>query len=585
MNVLSRMLPGIVIALAGGFLVVEAMPYREASEQMHLADFGRIPVVDGGRVKPIDTLARTSLLMISNRQTLSEDGRSIAPVQWLLDVMTSQLSDRSPADKFRVFRIENIEVLNMLGLERRYGFRYAIEEFGTADKMARLQERAEEAQKRDPKERDVVDANVIELAQRLQLYIDLARWQNLLIVPPAKPDEEWKSMRSALVEEKSKGGEDRAFRSIANIILAYTKGETSVFNDRVAEYHHELEQRVPDLEATTSFEAFFNHFAPFYQCSLLYVAVFMLVCGGWLTGMPALNRSAFWLALLTFAVHTWALGARMYIQGRPPVTNLYSSAIFIGWGCVLFGLVLERMFPTGVGNAITAMTGSLSLVVAHHLASSGDTLQMMQAVLDTNFWLATHVVCVNLGYTATFVAGFLGILYIFRGLLTRSLDRGALKSLGQMMYGVVCFALFFSFTGTVLGGIWADQSWGRFWGWDPKENGALLIVLSNALILHARWGGMVKQRGMAVLAVAGNMVTGWSYFGTNQLGVGLHAYGFNNTLAIGLTVFWATQLLIIALGLVPVRFWRSASAMQAPRPMRPSSPVAAGKPEFAPVAT
>ena len=91
-----------------------------------------------------------------------------------------------------------------------------------------------------------------------------------------------------------------------------------------------------------------------------------------------------------------------------------------------------------------------------------------------------------------------------------------------MIYGVVCFATLFSFVGTVLGGIWADQSWGRFWGWDPKENGALLIVIWNALILHARWGGMVKQRGMAVLAVVGNIVTAWSWFGTNMLGVGLH---------------------------------------------------------------
>ena len=89
--------------------------------------------------------------------------------------------------------------------------------------------------------------------------------------------------------------------------------------------------------------------------------------------------------------------------------------------------------------------------------------------------------------------------------------------MGQMIYGVVCFATLLSFVGTVLGGIWADQSWGRFWGWDPKENGALLIVIWNALILHARWGGLVKQRGMAVLAVVGNMVTGWSWFGTNQL--------------------------------------------------------------------
>jgi hypothetical protein len=81
------------------------------------------------------------------------------------------------------------------------------------------------------------------------------------------------------------------------------------------------------------------------------------------------------------------------------------------------------------------------------------------------------------------------------------------------------------FVGTILGGIWADQSWGRFWGWDPKENGALLIVLWNATILHARWGGLIRERGLAVMSVFGNIVVSLSWFGVNMLGVGLHSYG------------------------------------------------------------
>jgi hypothetical protein len=131
-----------------------------------------------------------------------------------------------------------------------------------------------------------------------------------------------------------------------------------------------------------------------------------------------------------------------------------------------------------------------------------------------------------------------------------------------MIYGIVCFATLFSFTGTVLGGIWADQSWGRFWGWDPKENGALIIVLWNALILHARWGGMVQQRGMAVLAVAGNIVTAWSWFGVNMLGVGLHAYGFMSGAVFWLLSFDLSQLVLIGLGLLPMRWWRSFAAQK-----------------------
>ena len=186
----------------------------------------------------------------------------------------------------------------------------------------------------------------------------------------------------------------------------------------------------------------------------------------------------------------------MYLEGRPPVTNLYSSAVFIGWGAVLLGIFLERFFRNGIGSATAAMIGFITLLIAHHLSMDGDTMEMMRAVLDTNGWLATHVVCVTLGYASTFLAGFLALTYIVRGAFTPSLDRATAQSLTRMVYGIVCFATLFSFVGTILGGIWADQSWGRFWGWDPKENGALLIVLWNAIILHARWGGLVRQRGL-----------------------------------------------------------------------------------------
>ena len=133
-------------------------------------------------------------------------------------------------------------------------------------------------------------------------------------------------------------------------------------------------------------------------------------------------------------------------------------------------------------------------------------------------------------------------------LSTRS-DRG--------IYAITCFAALFSFIGTVLGGILADQSWGRFWGWDPKENGALIIVLWNVLILHARWGGMVRERGLANLAIVGNIVTTWSFFGTNMLGVGLHSYGFMDEERVALIAFVASQLALVALGSLPVRFWQS----------------------------
>src|SRR5207302_10822606 len=129
-------------------------------------------------------------------------------------------------------------------------------------------------------------------------------------------------------------------------------------------------------------------------------------------------------------------------------------------------------------------------------------------------------------------------------------------TLERMVYGVVCFATLFSFIGTILGGIWADQSWGRFWGWDPKENGALMIVLWNVFILHARWGGLATQRNLMAMAVFGNIVTSLSWFGVNMLGIGLHSYGFMDQAFVWLIVLVASQLAVMALGWMPDRMIR-----------------------------
>jgi ABC-type transport system involved in cytochrome c biogenesis permease subunit len=235
------------------------------------------------------------------------------------------------------------------------------------------------------------------------------------------------------------------------------------------------------------------------------------------------------------------------------VTNLYSSAIFVSWAAIPLCLYLEKRALNGLAAAAAAIMGFVTLIIAHHLSFSGDTLEMMRAVLDSNFWLATHVPTVTLGYSATFLAGLIAILYILRSTLFGGVDPKTEKVASGMVYGSVCFALLFSYVGTVLGGIWADQSWGRFWGWDPKENGALMIVLWNAVILHARWAKAASTMGIMQLAIFGNIITAWSWFGTNMLGVGLHSYGFMDAAFLWLMVFIVSQLAVIALG-----YWRRA---------------------------
>jgi ABC-type transport system involved in cytochrome c biogenesis permease subunit len=595
----AGLLPGLVVGMAGLYLVLEAVPPGARDGEMDLDAFGKIPVMQDGRVKPFDTVARSKLIIISNKQTFRGDkGKSQPAIKWLLDVMTSgDLGEDGPAQKAQVFRVDNDQLLGMLGLEiRPEFFRYSINEM--RPKFEQLQQQVDRLKNLNEKQWDAFDQKVFDLYKHLEIYVDLALRKEPLAIPPDSPDGPWRSysqvksdamhaamdqLRSEKLEGKldtQKLSEDQLFalvqartqkqlarqpaaESLMKILDAYREGKADQFNRAVADYQQFLNNVPAGLVARSDYELFFNRFEPFYHCSVLYVVVFFLACFSWLGWFSEpINRCAFWLAVLTLVVHTWALLSRMYIQNRPPVTNLYSAAVFVGWGALVLALILEWLFGNGIGNVAGAVAGFATMLVAHHISLGGDTLENMRAVLDTNFWLATHVTVVTLGYAATFMAGLLGILYVILGVFTPKLDRSLSKRLAQMIYGVLCFATLLSFTGTVLGGLWADQSWGRFWGWDPKENGALIIVVWNALILHARWAGIIKQRGMAVMAIVGNIVTGWSMFGTNQLGVGLHSYGFNKTLTEWLVRFWISQLIVIGIGLVPLRFWRSMAAQR-----------------------
>jgi ABC-type transport system involved in cytochrome c biogenesis permease subunit len=414
------------------------------------------------------------------------------------------------------------------------------------------------------------------LWQPLSIFFNMSKDQSAgqsypLVVPPMHPEvsrDDWSTIPKGLLEMVRDGQPYPPVKWLATIASGYHNENPAQFNSAVGAYKDWLAQNFPREAKKGGEEFFYNDSKAFLHAMIIDLFAFVLAAGSLLTItlLPnlseSLRRSAFWLVVLAWFVHTFGLVFRMYLEGRPPVTNLYSSAIFIGWGAIVLGLILERFFRVGIGVASASLMGAVTLLIAHNLALSGDTMEMLRAVLDTNFWLATHVVVITLGYASTFVAGLLGILYILLGVFTPvlSLKSGKVeinKALAKMVYAIVCFATLFSFVGTVLGGIWADQSWGRFWGWDPKENGALIIVIWNAVILHARWGGLVRERGLMNMAIFGNIVTAWSWFGVNMLEIGLHSYGFTDAAFKWLLIFIASQLALIGVGVLPLRYWQS----------------------------
>ena len=532
---------------------------------------------------------------------------TVSATEWMLGMMAgADWVEHAP-----VFRIDAMEVADLFDLPRRKGYRYSHAELEPA--LPKLRKQLEAMRDVPPEQFSFTQKKFSEINQKLMAY-DLLRYsyetprlpdpgegeearKEMLVEmdrvmqmarrieashPPAalppKPAAgatdsrdgagEWQSLYpawvSAIVGKLLAGRSGQpAFEvnpgllPLTDLLGAVTRTPTD-FNRALDTFKASTASfpEVRGIAEKTAYEAWLNRLNPTDLAKWLYVLAAVVCFSSFLAGRRPLNRFVFWLLVGILLLHTFALGSRIYLTGRPPVVNLYSSAVFIGWACVLAGLALEGLHANGIGNLVAAISGALTLMVAYGL-DTGDTMHVLQAVLDTQFWLSTHVITVTLGYGATFLAGVLGILSIVQRIAgrwtaanpaQRLTARNEQDQLYRMTYGVVCFALFFSFIGTVLGGLWADDSWGRFWGWDPKENGALMIVLWNAAALHARWDRWLGPRGFALFAIGGNIITAWSWFGTNQLGIGLHSYGFTSGVLMLLAGFVASQLLLIAAG-------------------------------------
>jgi ABC-type transport system involved in cytochrome c biogenesis permease subunit len=601
---MKRFLPFALLLLSAVWIAKGFFAQKVAENDFDLFQFGKTPVQVGGRVKPLDTVARNSLLIIHGKETLRlQDGSKVSAIKWLTDTFF----DGPSADQYPAFLIQNGDVLGLFGWEQRDRKYFSAAELTPF--LRKIQEQGEQADKLESVQRSAYQNAILNLRNALVLYqrlknslqpegaqdfadelqsfesalpeaaraarhreegqeVDqtklvwitqlvkrydqIAEMAYALAVPPPAKSQDWRSVGQVLMQSITERGIDPVVKLYASVGDAYRASDQTLFKTQVDRLANGIMERQPVGTDRARYEVLFNQVDPFTHSMVLYLLAFLLACISWLGWSQALNRSAFYLLLLALVVHTFGLLSRMYLQERPPVTNLYSSAIFIGWGAVIVALILERIFRDGIGAACAGAIGFITLIIAHHLAGSGDTLEMLQAVLDTNIWLATHVVAITTGYSAMFLAGMLALIYVIRGFFTRSLKKEVADSLARMTYGVVCFATLFSFVGTVLGGIWADQSWGRFWGWDPKENGAVLIVLWCAIILHARWGGYIRQRGLMIMAIFGNVVTSFSWFGVNMLGVGLHSYGFMQKAFPWLVGFIVSQLALMAVAALPL---------------------------------
>lgn len=564
-------------------------------------NIGQIPVMHDGRVKPFDTVARHYLLQINGKLSVKNQ----SPSEWLMTLLTHPTASANDP----IILVEHPRLFDAINpLYNKQKFRVS-EAFLDAH-IEKLSPFMTEALQYEKAERTpFLQATYLvfyryQLIKRLrQSYFpsinhsQLDFWNTMLQITQSFDDdistdsEAFQTFSSyyATLTTFNEQSDPLLLTTIHNtwlslpelalstsitakepLSIALLLSDAFQKNDhvKIRQYSQQLTaQTISQLSLLTrmqvQIEYWFNAVNPFIMSLFLYLIVIIL-CVFHSNSVVSFHTAIRfgWASALT--VHGVGLLARSFILMRPPVINLYSSAIFISFVASVIGFIMHKRTNESVYAISTTVLSGLSLIVAYHLSLSGDTLEVMEAVLNSNFWLSTHVVAMTIGYAIIFMAGFFAIAYILMGTLTKRLSPSIDNTLCNVVYIFLMIALFFNVLGTVLGGIWADQSWGRFWGWDPKENGAILIVLWTAIILHMKWGKLISPQALMVMTVLSNIVTAWSWKGTNMLGIGLHSYGFTEQTFYWLILFFASQLIIAALGLIPRRYWSSNQAFNDP---------------------
>ncbi len=560
----------------------------------------RMPVQEDGRLKPLLTHASYLLLRVHGRRTLRLPdeasfgplaGTSVTPTEWALDMLLFP----EQADRYPAFLLQSSEVADAIQLghdQKRKRDRYSYDELRPA--LGNLFTLARRYGHRPEAKRSGIEQQVVLLAQNVSDYQRLSdtfaparrgfadwlgrRWQGsaspdreletllasvsgasgfLRLVPPSDPARtEWLAPGDLV-------GESRG----AEAMLAIARRHERIFGARTDMAALAVEFAALDAELQAAMERRGEGDALAMEVAYLradwvwralYAFGLAFVCA--CLGALSPRRRVAWTAT---HVATWVgivllvtgIVLRCVLRDRPPITGLYDTILFVTASGAIAAMVLERLQRRRIALSLAAVLGFFGCFVAGRFEQidGRDTMPTLLAVLDTNFWLATHVTIINLGYAGALLAGFLAHVSLLAPWFRRGTATTGRSELGPSIYGTLCFATLFTTVGTILGGIWANDSWGRFWGWDPKENGALMIVLWNLLILHSRLGGLVRDHGVAMLAVAGNVVVVFSWFHTNLLGVGLHSYGFASGLSAAVWTFYMVEFAVLFAGWLGAR--------------------------------
>lgn len=608
---------------------VRSIPEYTPWSKETIAVAAKLPVQDGGRIKPLSSHAGFTMLGLHGARSMKIRGAgdkeiSLKPVPWMLDLLfRPQFAIHQPT-----FRIDNSAVLEAVGVKTRgkrdrYSYNDILPGREKLGELAQSFVRVEEA-KRDPMQNQLISlSSAVTSYESLLGHFTFARYGLVLTGSGENGGPDKRTEVSSLMEastspdvraqiDKARSGaqaldprmeellrqvvdnanfaragfmvlppsesSDKTWRSAGNRMMEVVAGESGdprtaiddvaameilarsiddgepLFREKLGAFANRIEARAKARGegSQVHLEAAYNKANLFLYAMVFFLIAMLVALAMWAFGRSAIGSICFWTSL-AFTVTALvccatAIVLRCVIMGRPPVGNLYDTVIFIATVVVALALLIEYLVPRRFAVGIAPILGAGLIILARRfeVGDAKDHMDPLVAVLDSNYWLTTHVITITMGYAAGLLSAFLSSAFVLmRGLNLDNNDHALRRIITRVIYGMLCFTLFLSLVGTVLGGIWANDSWGRFWGWDPKENGALLIVLWTLAILHARIGGYVREWGLHLASIFTAIVVTFSWWHVNFLGVGLHNYGFTagkNTIWIFYAVITAALL-------------------------------------------
>lgn len=280
-------------------------------------------------------------------------------------------------------------------------------------------------------------------------------------------------------------------------------------------------------------------------CSILYGSAFLF-------GFLSFSRTSTIFAVTAFLLHTAILAARCYVLERPPVSNMFETLIYVPWVAMLGGFFL-RLFSSERWLLISAALANTLMLILLEVTQLNNHLDNVQAVLDSQYWLIIHVLMVVGSYGMFLLAGVMGHIYLCKRVKLGK-ETKETKSLGKQIVQAMYLGTALLIPGTILGGVWAAESWGRFWDWDPKESWAFISSCIYLIWIHAYRFGHIKYDGIAVGAITGLMAISFTWYGVNYiLGTGLHSYGFGTGGEIYYYAYLLLEVLFIFVCLRQIR--------------------------------